>query len=148
MVTTAKENSQRKKEPASQQEIPRVDMISENQVTTNAYHQIMVCVSEFSNISARIPKALLHVVQHIHGSLDNTAYCVYKCGNKKDIKEKSELLEEALENLMYLYNRLDYLFNAKAITLGQVNHFIGILKAAYIQIEKWYTYTLTHREDR
>ena len=120
--------------------------ISDKQVSTDAYHQIMKCAAEFTRMSANTPKALLHVVQHIHGSLDNAAACIYKCGNKKDLHKKLELLEEAEEELQFLYNRLDYLYHAKAVTLGQANEFVSLLKEAYVQVDKWHTSTLSRSE--
>ena len=106
----------------------------------------MKCAAEFTRMSANTPKALLHVVQRIRGSLDNAASCVYRCANKKDLYKKLELLEEAEEELQYLYNRLEYLYQAKAITFGQANEFISLLKEAYAQVDKWHTSTLTRLE--
>lgn len=63
--------------------------ISDKLVSTDAYHQIMKCAAEFTRISANAPKTLLHVVQHIHGSLDNVAACIYKCGNKKGLAQEA-----------------------------------------------------------
>lgn len=121
--------------------------ISDKQVSTDVYHQIIKCASEFTRMSANTPKTLLHVVQRVHGSLDNAASCVYRCANKKDLCKKLELLEEAEEELQYLYNRLDYLYHAKAITLGQANEFVSLLKEAYTQVEKWHASIVARLED-
>ena len=59
------------KRPLPPQEDQTLMKISDKQVSTDAYHQIMKCAAEFTRMSANTPKALLHVVQHIHGSLDN-----------------------------------------------------------------------------
>ena len=64
--------------PLPSQEDQTLMKISDKQVSTEAYHQIMKCAAEFTRMSANTPKTLLHVIQHIHGSLDNAAAYVYR----------------------------------------------------------------------
>ena len=51
--------------------------------------------------------------------------------------KKLEYLTLAERKLFYLYNRIQYLVEAKAISIGQANEFTAELKEAYTQTRKW-----------
>ena len=51
--------------------------------------------------------------------------------------KKLEYLTLAERKLFYLYNRIQYLVEARVISIGQANEFTAELKEAYTQTRKW-----------
>ena len=116
-----------------------MEKISDSAKFTEVYHLIMKAGEAFSRLSPNIPKALLEVVQHIHGSLDESTYHVFKASNTFDNTDKVRHLTVAQEDIFFLYNRIEYLVKARGISIGQANEFIIVLRECHVQLGKWLT---------
>lgn len=116
-----------------------MEKISDQAKFTEVYHLIMKSAECFCRLSPSIPKALLEVQQHIHGSLDESAYNVFKASNTYDNAMKLKHLEVAQEGIFYLYNRIEYLVKARGLTIGQANEFILCLRECHNQLGRWIT---------
>ena len=134
--STMTERPKRRKlvEPAPEQGLIK---IHDSQASTDAYHKVMSGAEEFSRISANVPKALLRVIQSIHGDLNTISMDAFKCGNERDIRKKILLLEDAYDGLLALFSEIEYLVRAKGMTVGQANNLLGILRDAHGQIGNW-----------
>lgn len=116
-----------------------MEKISDSAKFTEVYHLLMKSAEVFTRLSPNIPKALLEVVQRIHGCLDESAYHVFKASNTYDVREKLMHLETAQSDVFYLYNRIEYLVKARGISIGQANEFILVLRDCHAQLGKWLT---------
>ena len=114
----------------------KFDNMPDNMKSTEVFFRIERCADIFSRLSSIIPKQLLAVVQTIHGELCDSLVLVSKAGNEP-MPNKLEYLTLAERKLFYLYNRIQYLFEVKAISVGQANEFTAELKEAYTQALKW-----------
>lgn len=114
----------------------KFDNMPDNMKSTEVFFRIERCADIFSRLSSIIPKQLLSVVQTIHGELCDSLVLVSKAGNEP-MPNKLEYLTLAERKLFYLHNRIQYLFEVKAISVGQANEFTAELKEAYTQTLKW-----------
>ena len=114
----------------------KFDNIPDNMKSTEVFFRLERCANIFSRLSSIIPKQLLAVVQTIHGELCESLVLVSKAGNEP-IPKKLEYLTLAEGKLFYLHNMIQYLFEVKAISVGQANEFTAELKEAYTQTLKW-----------
>ena len=114
----------------------KFDNMPDNMKSTEVFFRIERCADIFSRLSSIIPKQLLAVVQTIHGELCDSLVLVSKAGNEP-MPNKLEYLTLAERKLFYRHNRIQYLFEVKAISVGQANEFTAELKEAYTQTLKW-----------
>ena len=114
----------------------KFENMPENMKSTEVFFRIDRCADIFSRLSSIIPKQLLAVVQTIHGELCDSFVLVSRAGNEP-MHKKLEYLTLAERKLFYLYNRIQYLVETRAISIGQANEFTAELKEAYTQTLKW-----------
>lgn len=114
----------------------KFDNMPENMKSTEVFFRIDRCADIFSRLSSIIPKQLLAVVQTIHGELCDSLVLVSRAGNEP-MPKKLEYLTIAERKLFYLYNRIQYLVETRAISIGQANEFTAELKEAHTQTLKW-----------
>ena len=114
----------------------KFDNMPDNMKSTEVFFRLERCANIFSSLSSIIPKQLLAVVQSIHGELCESLVLVSRAGNEP-MPKKLEYLTLAERKLFYLFNRIQYLVEARAISIGQANEFSAELKEAYTQTRKW-----------
>lgn len=114
----------------------KFDNMPDNMKSTEVFFRLERYANIFSRLSSIIPRQLLAVVQSIHGELCESLVLISKAGNEP-IPNKLEYLTLAERKLFYLYNRIQYLVEARAISIGQANEFTAELKEAYTQTRKW-----------
>lgn len=100
----------------------------------------MDIAEEYMRVSVNIPKALLEVQQHIHGSIDKAAYCTYKAEKEIDKQTKIQYINQAMDEIFFLFSRIDYLVKTKGITIGQANLLLDKMKLYHDELKKWFNY--------
>ena len=112
--------------------------ISDKAQYTDVYHTIMKAGEAWYRISGNIPKALLEVTRHIHGSINMAAYHAFKAMNGFDAEKKLLDIGLSQQEVFFLFSSLEYLCKTRAISPGAASTVTEVLHNAHEQLGKWY----------
>lgn len=117
----------------------KLGQVEERITLTEVHHEICTAIDRFYEVSIRIPKASLEIVQHIYGRFDDALYSIYEAESTHDADEKARYLHRAKDDLYYQFTSLETLVKNHSITVGQGNEVIEALKIAHKDTSKWLT---------